>query len=191
MNTERLCQADNSQLLLIDIQGRLVAAMPEKVSERVIKNAAILAQAALLLEVPVIVSRQYPKGLGDTDETLLGVLAQGKPQDVTQFDKTAFSCCGEACFAQALGSSQRRQIILAGMESHVCVLQTAMDLHAQGYQVFVAEDAICSRNKHHHRNALARLAQNGISICNSESVLFEWLRNADHLQFKAVSALIK
>jgi nicotinamidase-related amidase len=106
-------------------------------------------------------------------------------------EKSCFACTGEAAFREALAASGRRQVVLAGMESHVCVLQTAMELLADGYAVFVAEDAACSRREANHRNAMARLAQAGAVVSNTESIVFEWLRDARHERFKQVSALVK
>ncbi|HHS84178.1 MAG TPA: hydrolase [Gammaproteobacteria bacterium] len=179
-----LCQADDSLLVLIDIQTRLSAAMPQASRTQVIKNAGVLAQAASNLGIDLVITRQYPRGLGDTEPEI-------PAQAARIIDKTAFSCFRADSFPQILEQSARHQIILAGMESHVCVLQTAFDLRAEGYQVFVVEDAVCSRSDSNHRNAMRRMAQRGITITNTESTLFEWLREADHPQFKQISALIK
>ena len=94
-------------------------------------------------------------------------------------------------FGEAVKLKQRNQVILTGMESHVCVLQTAMELKATGFDVFVVSDAVCSRHKHNHLNALQRMSQAGIIITNTESVMFEWLRDARHPQFKDISKLIR
>jgi len=179
-----LCQIDNAVLVLIDIQTRLSAAMPQAVRAQVIKNASILVQAASKLDIPLIVTRQYPRGLGDTDPAI-------PTQTATTIDKTIFSCFRADGFPQTLEQSARRQIILAGMESHVCVLQTAFDLLARNYRVFVAEDAVCSRTVANHRNAMTRMTQHGITLASTESILFEWLEDASHPQFKSISCLIK
>lgn len=178
-----LCRADAAQLVIVDIQTRLSAAMEEKVRAQVLRNAGILLEAAAALQVPVSYTEQYPKGLGATEAELAARLDPD-----TRIEKTTFSSCGAAGFEQAV---TRRQVVLAGMESHVCVLQTALELHALGRQVFVVEDAVCSRRKASHKNALARLRQAGVIVTSTESVLFEWLRDARHEQFKAVSQLIK
>jgi nicotinamidase-related amidase len=181
-----LLLAAQSQLVVIDIQARLAAAMGERDRDRVIRNASVLARAAGLLSVPVIATEQYPKGLGPTDPVITAALPEGS----AVLDKTCFACDGVEAFRSALVAGRRPQVVLAGMEAHVCVLQTALQLHG-AYQVFVAEDAVSSRNPDHHRNAMARLAHAGVIVTNTESVLFEWLRDASHPQFKAVSALIK
>jgi nicotinamidase-related amidase len=186
--TSRLAAAATSQLVVIDIQTRLAAAMPSAARERVLKNTAILLQAAGLLQLPVVATEQYPKGLGNTE----AALAQHFPDGLDVVCKTCFASTGAAGFNTALDAHPgRHQVILSGMEAHVCVLQTAMELLGRGYQVFVAEDAVCSRDDANRHNAMARLRQAGAVITNTESVLFEWLRDAAHPQFKAVTALIK
>lgn len=180
-----LCRAQDSQLLVIDMQERLLSAMPEEPRTLVLTNTAMLLDAAGLLEIPVLHTEQYPKGLGPTHDTLRSHFA-----DQPALEKTCFSCCGAPGFEPRLRDAGR-QIIICGIEAHVCVLQTAMQLHEKGFAVFVVADAVCSRSKHHYKNALARLAQAGISITNSESVLFEWMRDAKHPHFKSISKLIR
>jgi len=161
--------------------------MPEAAGGRVINNSAILLQAAALLNIPVLVTEQYPKGLGKTEPAVACHL----PAQARHFEKTCFSCCGAAGFMDVVRGLARRHVVLAGMETHVCVLQTALELKDAGNQVFVVEDAVCSRAEANHHNALARLRQAGVIVSNTESVLFEWLRDARHAQFKQVSALIR
>jgi nicotinamidase-related amidase len=182
-----LCLASASQLLLVDLQTRLFAAMPADERAAVIRASASLAQAAAALDLPVLFSEQYPKGLGPTEP---GIAAQ-LPGHARRFEKTAFSCCAAPGFSPALKIAERRQIVLAGQETHVCVLQTAFDLLEAGYAVFVVEEGVCSRNPAHKRNALARMAHAGIVVTNLESVLFEWLADATHPQFKTLSGLIR
>lgn len=186
-NISGLCGAADCVLLVIDFQERLAAAMPAADLEATVASAARLLQAAALLEVPTLRTEQYPKGLGNT----LGELQCHMPDALTGLEKTAFSCCSAEGFSERLQALQRRQIILAGMETHVCVLQTAFDLKQQGYQVFVAEDACCARSRERTRSGLARMRQADIMIAHSESVMFEWLRDAAHPQFRAVSKLLK
>lgn len=182
-----LCDAAAGQLVVIDIQRRLASAMVDKDRERVIRHTGILLQAAGLLAVPVIATEQYPKGLGPTE----GAVASHFCGGYALVEKTCFACTANARFDEVLRFNQRSQVILAGMEAHVCVLQTAMELKAAGYDVFVVEDAVCSRRQENYRNALARMRDAGIVVTNTESVVFEWLRDAGHEHFKAVSALIK
>ena len=182
-----LCAAENSVLVLVDTQERLAAAMPEPTLVGVIDACTLLLQAAGILQVPVICSEQYPRGLGATLETL----AEKLPAATRHFEKTCFSCAGATHFQDALAGADRRQVVVAGMEAHVCVLQTALQLKAQGLGVFVVEDAVCSRRDSHYRNAMQRLSQAGVVVTSSESVVFEWLRDARHDAFKAVAALLR
>lgn len=182
-----LCDAQQSRLLIIDEQERLLGAMNEKPRQQVLKNTAILLQAAQTLAVPVVRSEQYPKGLGTTDNSIESQL----PADALKIEKTVFSCCGVAEVAEISHQQVQPQWVLVGVETHVCVLQTAMQLSAAGQQVFVVSDACCSRQKQHHKNALQRLSQAGVVISNTESVLFEWLRDARHQDFKSLAKLIQ
>ncbi len=182
-----LCRANDSLLVVIDVQERLIEAMPKNVAYKVIQRSALLLEAANILGIPVVATEQYPKGLGKTEEELTLLWGRG----TRHIEKTCFSCCGEDAFTKSVQSSHKRQVILAGMETHVCVLQTAFELQRDGLEVFVVEDAVCSRDKHHHKNALQRLRQAGIIVSNSESVLFEWLGDASHKHFKQISGLLK
>lgn len=184
--TNLLADAQQSQLLVIDVQTRLANAMPEKPRAQLLKNINILAQAAQKLDIPLHFTEQYPKGLGPTESELQAFLAPAIP-----IEKTCFSCCQADNFLDAIQSKNRKQIVVSGMESHVCVLQTVIQLIEQGFQVFVINDAIVSRNKHHHKNALTRMQQAGAIMANHESILFEWLRDAAHPRFKSLSALIR
>lgn len=187
MNTHpTLLSAANSLLIVIDLQAKLSAAMPEAETQLVLANTGSLLEAAELLDIPVLLTQQYPKGLGPTDNTIVNKL----PEATQRFDKTGFSCCAANDFCKALEDSGRKQLILVGQEAHVCVLQTALELIFRGYQVQVVEDAVCSRKAEHKFYALQRLQQQGISITNHESVLFEWLRDATHPDFKSISALL-
>ena len=182
-----LCSTETSQLVVIDIQERLAAAMPDKVMARVIANTNILLQAAQLLEVATLRSEQYPKGLGQTVKDV----QQHLTDRTACIEKTCFACTGSSDFANRLSKKRRPQIILTGIESHVCVLQTAIQLIEDGFQVFVVEDAVCSRHKYNHKNAIQRLRDAGAIVTNTESVVFEWLRDASHEHFKAISQLVK
>lgn len=184
---EKLCHAQHSQLLIIDIQERLASAMPADVLENVIKNNNVLLTAANKLNIPVIHSEQYPKGLSST----VAAIAEHFPETSHAITKTSFSCSDAEGFNELIAKQKRQQIIITGMESHICVLQSAIQLQHHGYAVYVVEDAICTRKKSNHKNAIERLRQAGIIISNVESVLFEWLRDAAHPEFKTLSKLIK
>ncbi|WP_018869056.1 MULTISPECIES: isochorismatase family protein [unclassified Thioalkalivibrio] len=181
-------RSERSPLLLVDLQERLMAAMPETDRERTVRNAGRLVEAARQLGIPVEVSRQYPQGLGDTVEPLRSALEDlGDLATVT--DKTAFSCCGEAALEQRLAGCH--SVVIGGAETHVCVTQTALDLLDAGVTVFVAADAVCSRNPELRGNGLERLRAAGAIITNHESVLFEWLGDARAAEFKSVSQLLR
>ena len=187
INASDLLVLADSLVVVVDMQAKLLNAMPSASAQTVLANAVKLLTAARLLQVPVLLTEQYPKGLGPSTDAVLNQL----PEYTQRFEKTAFSCCGGEGFNQALLASGRRQVVLVGQETHVCVLQTAVDLHNQGFDVHVIEDAVCSRLDSHKHNALLRLSRLGITISNHESVLFEWLRDAKHNDFKAISALVR
>ncbi len=179
-----LIERERSCLLLIDLQERLISAMHEPAP--VLKNARILATAAKRLEIPIIVSEQYPKGLGPTDAALARLVAPEQP-----LAKTAFSCATDPALAARLESSGRDQAVLVGLESHVCLLQTALGLPHLGLAPFVVADATTSRAPESRRLALERMARDGVEIVTTEMVLFEWLGRAATPEFKELSALIR
>ena len=181
-----LVSIDNSLLLVIDIQSKLVAVMPENDADQMLDNSGRLIEAAKTLDIPVLLTEQYPKGLGSTDHQLIKKLAT----NTAIFDKTGFSCLAADGFTEALKQSGRKQIIVIGQETHVCVLQTALELSNLGYQVHVVEDAVSSRKTEHKLFALQRMQQQGITITCHESVLFEWLKNSNHPDFKSISGLL-
>ena len=182
-----LCDAARSLLLVVDIQPALTTAMPEQEAGLMLNNAACLLQAAGTLGIPVLLTEQYPKGLGTTEPSVLEQL----PPAARRFAKTGFSCCAAAGFVKTMADSGRDQIIMVGQEAHVCVLQTAFDLLSRGLTVFIAEDAVCSRKSTHKLFALERMRTAGAAITNYESVLFEWLRDAAHPDFKTLSKLLR
>jgi nicotinamidase-related amidase len=184
-NTALKAQLNLSQLIMIDMQLRLATVMPTDAMQSVLKNCSILAQAATLLEVPVTLTEQYPKGLGHTLPELSALLPK-----VQAVEKITFSCLAEPKFERHL-TRDHSQIMIAGMEAHICVLQTALDLVASGKQVFVVEDAVISRNPANKVNAINRMREAGCIISNTESVLFEWLGKAEGDIFKTVSKLIR
>jgi len=183
-NVACIADRNQSQLVIVDMQTKLSSVMTDHIPD-VVKKCAILLQSAALLEIPTIFTEQYPKGLGPTVPELALYMAGKKP-----VEKTAFSCCGEPAFnRQLLGDHQ--QVILAGMEAHICLLQTALDLLAQGKTVFVLEDAVISRNPENKRNALNRMREAGVIISNTESLVFEWLDLAEGDAFKKISQLMR
>lgn len=178
-----------SQLVIVDMQTKLASVMPAEAMQSTIRNCSILVHAAHLLSVPTIVTEQYPQGLGATLPEIQQCFANAQAS-FKAVEKTAFSASSEPKFKQQLYRDQS-QIILAGMEAHICVLQTALSLRQMGKQVFVVEDAIISRNVDNKLNAVARLREAGCVITNTESIVFEWLGNAKHTAFKEISQLIR
>jgi len=179
-----LARCNRSQLVIIDVQERLSTVMQPEALASVVKNSSILLQAAKLLEVPVICTEQYPRGLGPTLPELQQHLHQ------PAIEKTCFSCADEKNFVASL-NHQRPQIVLAGMEAHICVLQTALQLQHLGYQPFVVEDAVISRNPENKANALSRMRHAGVIVTNTESVVMEWQEIAEGDAFKQISRLIR
>jgi hypothetical protein len=180
--------ADRSQLLIIDVQERLVPAMSQP--EDVVSACAFLGNVAGLCGVPALVSEQYPKGLGNTVPDVIS--ACSKPTVVT---KTAFSVARETKILGKLRkkrSDQRRdQIVICGVEAHVCVLQSALELCTLGFEVFVVADAISSRHLGSRDVALSRMAHAGVMPVTREMVAFEWVGDAKAKPFKPVSTLVR
>jgi len=186
-NPTRTLGRTTSQVVVVDIQARLCPAMAD--GNTVLTRTGVLLQAAELLDVPVLISEQYPKGLGPTEGEVLASSPSAKI-----FSKMTFSCARDAAMAEAfstLRAAGRNQIVICGIEAHVCVAQTALDLASGGAEVFVVADAVSSRRDSDRQAALARFRDYGISIVTSEMVAFEWLEKAGTDDFKAVSALIK
>lgn len=187
MTRPKLLDADDSVLLIVDMQTRLGASMPADAWASTRATAVTLARAADTLDLPVLVTRQYPKGLGDTVPEVAAVL----PDAGVTIDKTAFSSTDARGVRDALEMTGRNQVVVCGMEAHVCVLQTVAGLCALGFTPFVVADGVCSRSPAHRDNALERLGHGGITVTNRESCLFEWLRDARHERFRAVTSLIQ
>ena len=181
-----LIHADTSCLIVIDMQERLVPAM--QAPARTIGNARTLIAAATELAVPVLLTEQYPKGLGATVPELARAAAAAH---ATILPKMHFSCMEDQDFAAAFKAIGRNQAVIAGMEAHICVLQTAVSLMDQGTEVFVVTDATSSRTLESAKACLDRLQACGAGIVTTEMVVFEWLGRAGTPAFKALLALIK
>ena len=173
-----------SQLLVVDVQERLAPAMePERAF---IAACAKLLEAANALKVPVLASEQYPKGLGRTVPELGDLIPEAD-----RYEKMEFSCYANTAIREALARVKRPQVVLAGIEAHVCVLQTALELAAAGSAVFVVTEATASRRPESRETAFRRMAGAGVTLVTLEMVLFEWLRSAADPEFRKVSALIR
>lgn len=175
---------EESLLLVIDVQERLVNALDKNV---VVKKTSTLTQAATILGIPTIATEQYPKGLGST----IDVIKQTFAKDTHIIEKSAFSAVKEKGFMDVLKSFNRKQIIICGIETHVCVHQTVADLISEGFEVYVAKDACASRGKYEFKQGIDRMEANGAKISCVEIILFEWLKSAKNPNFKEVQTLIK
>ena len=183
-----LIARDKSQLLIIDVQDKLLTAIVGK--DRVVERCVRLVQAARRLHIPITLSEQYPQGLGPTADTVRE--AVGNAGFVA--DKVEFSCMRNATLRERLHELRRQgrpQVVVAGTEAHVCVLQTVIDLEGQGFETFVVADAIGSRSRANRKRAMTRLLKEGADIVDSEMVLFEWLERAGTREFKELHALVK
>ena len=180
-------------LLVVDIQDRLVPAMPEGVAAHVIRNSCVLIETAARLGLPIACSQQYPKGLGPTvapiEQALAAAVASGAR--VHRFDKLEFSAAAAPAFVELAPRLPQNQWLVCGMETHVCVYQTARDLTARGAEVHVVADAVCSRNKANWRIGLDLAAAVGATVTSTEVVVFDLLGRAGTDEFKALSKLIK
>ncbi len=184
--SDLLLDKTDSVLFLVDIQERFRTAIPGFAD--VVKNAAILLQSANRLEIPVVFSEQYPKALGDTVPELI----QYRLPDHRVFDKMCFSGAGKAEIVEHIRGLGRRQIVVAGVEAHVCVLQTAVDLMANmQVQSYVVADAMASRKDMDRKLALRRLDKGGVEVISAEMALFEWMEVAGTPEFKELQALVK
>ena len=177
--------AEKAVLVVIDVQERLVPAMPEDIYLRLRNTVAMLVEVAGLLGLPVVTTEQYPKGIGHTVPELAAACNE------TVIEKVSFGCCGEEAFLEALKNTGRTQVLITGMEAHVCVYQTVLGLLEDGYYVHLIRDAICSRNKTDYLAGVANAGQAGAVVTTAETVMFQMLQESTHEQFRAVSKLVK
>jgi nicotinamidase-related amidase len=175
---------EDAVLLIVDIQERLAAVMKER--DRVVRNNLHLIDLARMTDVPVVVTEQYPKGLGRTVAELQSALPPYQP-----IEKISFNCCGEPAFLAEIRKLNRKKIVLTGMETHICVLQTATGLLQDGFIPHVVGDAICSRTEENWRTGLAFMRDAGAVITCTETVLFQLLKVAGTEEFKKISQRIK
>ena len=176
-------------LLVVDIQERLAAAMPEEALQQCVRNTAVLIETARRMWMPIVVSQQYPRGLGPTLAPIEDALRDAPT--LHRFDKLVFSAADAPDFAALAPKLGRDQWIIAGMEAHVCVYQSARGLVHRGYQVHVAADAITSRSTANFKIAKKLLAGCGAIVSSTETCVFDLLGTAGDVEFKALSRLIK
>lgn len=177
-------EIDNSCLVIVDVQGKLAQLMHDR--EQLFRNLEILAKSANILGIKIIYCRQNPAALGDVIEQLTPHL-----QALAPIDKFCFSCCGSDDFNTALKAAPVKNVILCGIEAHICVCQTAIDLIDNGYEVHTIADAVSSRTSDNKAVALKRMSQAGAKLSSTEMVLFELLKTAKHPKFKEIAKLIK
>lgn len=175
---------DNTVFILIDVQGNLAQAMYEK--EELFSNLQKLISGMRVLDVPVIWMEQVPERMGPTIPELTPLLEGNTP-----ISKASFSCCGVEAFESRLAETGRKQVLIAGIEAHVCVYQTALDLLDKGYAVEVVADAVSSRVRSNKEAGLAKAKDSGAALTTTEMILLELLRGADHPRFKDILKLIK
>lgn len=185
MRSHELLSRRNSRLLVVDIQQKLVDLFPEQVKDQFVETCDFVCRGAQLFGVPITATEQYPKGIGPTVSQLAEYI--GTPVAKQRF--SSVECLKWQTAAEA--TDDRYQIVVIGMETHVCVLQTVLDLLAQGYQTYVVVDALMARGAMDHQVALERMASSGAVLTTAESALFEWCESSDAAEFKQFSALVK
>jgi nicotinamidase-related amidase len=175
---------DDTALVIIDIQERLAAIMKQR--EAVVNNCLHLVEIAKIMNIPIVVTEQYPKGLGRTVEEIVKAVPDYKP-----IEKLTFSCCDELAFLKEIKALDKKTVMISGMETHVCILQTCIGLVRDGYNVHIVRDAICSRTKENWKTAIEFMRDAGAVITCTETVLFQLLKIAGTEEFKAISKRIK
>ena len=181
-----IADPQDSLVVVMDVQQKLISAMPNGVKENVIEKINTLLTIANTLSIPIVVTEQYPDGLGHT----VPALNEQFTSSVAVIEKTSFSAFDVLDFVELIEQSGRKQIVLVGMEAHICILQTALALQKEAFRVFVVEDAVISRTKTNQDNGLRRLRNAGIIVTNVESVFFEWMGDASRAEFKVLAKLI-
>jgi nicotinamidase-related amidase len=179
-----LVSKEETAAVVIDIQEKLVPHIHEH--EQLLENCRILIAGLQALDIPILLTEQYSKGLGTTVSPIRTVLHQYKP-----LEKMSFSCCGSDEFVSAVEKLDKKYILICGMEAHVCVLQTCLDLSALGHHPILIEDCVSSRKPNDKRIAIERMRQWGITVSSYESILFELCKIAGTETFKIISRLVK
>jgi nicotinamidase-related amidase len=179
-----MLKMENVALLIVDIQGNLAHSMHGK--ELLFKNVQKLIKGIQVLGIPILWAEQNPQGLGPTIPEIADILSNIKP-----ISKMSFSCCQNNRFVQALKALNRKQVLIAGIEAHVCVYQTAVDLVDLGYEVQVVTDAVSSRNMENKEIGLQKMRASGVSLTSLETALFELLRVAEGEQFREILKIVK
>ena len=179
-----LLSRENSLLLVVDLQDAFAKSVPAW--EALAKNAGLLVSAARTLDVPVIASTQNEAKLGEIAPQVAELLGSARV-----FDKMTFSCWADAALQEAIRATRRRQIVLCGVETHICVAQTALDMHAAGLQAHIAADAVGSRTPERHALGLERMNKGGAFLASAEAVVYEWMGAAGTSEFRALLPFIR
>lgn len=188
MNSVKL-KKDSALLVVVDMQEKLVPAMGAK--KELIDRTSVLCRGAKELDLPILVTQQYTKGLGKTIDEIADIIAPDGLSENDYIDKTDFSVLKDKCLAGILDKLGKEQIILAGIETHICIMQSCIDLILSGYDVFIAEDCMSSRRKIDHINGLKRMQDSGAHITTAEAILMEMIGGAKNEHFRAISKIIK
>ncbi len=177
-----LCKAAMSGLLVVDVQPNFLKPIHER--DRVLSRVCFLSEVANALSVPCLASEQVPDRMGGSHANIAALVPD-------RFAKRRFSCAEEPAFLSWLGAKSPTQVVIVGIETPICVLQTALELRAEGFEVVVAEDAIGARSETMHRNGLERMRGEGVVVAHSESIAYEWMESSAHPQFRTVLELVK
>lgn len=179
-----MLKTDNTVLLIIDIQGKLAHMMQD--SEALFDNVQKLIKGVQILDIPIVWMEQNPLAIGRTIPEIADLLTPAKP-----IEKLSFSCCGNESFIRTVAQLNRKQVLLAGIETHICVYQTAVDLLKQSYEVHIVADAVSSRTAQNRQTGIQRMCDMGAILTSVEMALFELLRVADGKEFRKILKVIK
>ncbi len=178
------CRRDDSVLLIVDLQDKFLSPIENR--ETILQRSKFLIECANLLSIPIFVTEQYATKMGETSSSVLQLL-----ENSMRVDKLCFSACGSDGVLEFIKNSNRKQVVIAGIETHICVTQTTLDLIETGYQVFLAADAISCRIPLAHEIALSRIRHAGAIVSHSESVVYEWMQKSGTDEFKRILELVK
>lgn len=178
-------EADNSILVVVDFQEKLAMAMKEEILDNTLKNIIKLINLSKIYSIPIVITEQYPKGLGNTLQEIKSLIEE------EPIEKIHFSCVQEEKFINKINQYGRKKIILTGMETHVCVWQTTLDLIVRGFYVYVPKDGVCSRKKEDWKTGLVLMQQAGGIITCTETLIFQILKKAGTPEFKKMLEFVK
>ncbi len=187
MSNLNILETDLAVLVVIDVQEKMLTAISTSPHDAILDKLRRLIEAAKILDIPIIYTEQYPKGIGRTDARVKGWL----PSGLEPIEKTTCSCWRDEAFRNALQETRREHVILAGLESHVCVQQTALDLLRVDYATFLPIDAVGSRFAIDMNTAVERMRRAGVEVSTTEALIFDLIERCDHPKFKDILGLVK